>query len=135
VVTLFKQKVVSQKNDIFATVTPYNNLFCLRLSDHLHISETRGAQGAFLPLKNFSPPLEKCVGYSLKLGKSFKILGPSQKTLRSPWCPKLVAGLHLHGTNRPLKYVLRKNMSTLFRRSKRTPFRKMFSTKYHAKAT
>jgi len=31
--------------------------------------------------------LEKCVGYSLKN------LGPSQKTLRPPWCPKLFPGL------------------------------------------
>jgi len=27
-----------------------------------------------------------------------KILGPSQKTLRSPWCPKLVTGLVRSGT-------------------------------------
>jgi len=33
---LLKQKVVSQKNDIFATVTPRNNLFSHRLSDYLH---------------------------------------------------------------------------------------------------
>jgi len=32
-------------------------------------------------------PLEKCVGRNLKN------LGPSQKTLRHPWCPKLVTGL------------------------------------------
>jgi len=35
-VNLFKQKVVSQKNDIFATETLHNNLFCHRLSDYLH---------------------------------------------------------------------------------------------------
>jgi len=40
------------------------------------------------PQKNFPPPLEKCVGYSLKN------LGPSQRTLRPSWCSKLVTGLH-----------------------------------------
>jgi len=38
------------------------------------------------PCKNFRP-LEKCFGHSVKY------LGPSQKTLRPPWCPKLVMGL------------------------------------------
>jgi len=38
-------------------------------------------------LKLFSPPLEKCVGHSLKN------LGPSQKTLFPTWYPKLVTGL------------------------------------------
>jgi len=52
------------KKDIFATVTMHNNLFCHRLSDHLHC------------------------------------------------------------TNRPFTYVLRKYMSTLFRRLKCAPFRK-----------
>jgi len=36
VVNLFKQEVVSQKIDLFTTVTLHNNLFCDRLSDHLH---------------------------------------------------------------------------------------------------
>jgi len=36
VVNLFKQKVVSQKNDVFTTVTLHNNLFCQGLYDHLH---------------------------------------------------------------------------------------------------
>jgi len=36
VVNLFKQKVVSQKNDVFATETLHNNLVCHRLSDYLH---------------------------------------------------------------------------------------------------
>jgi len=27
------------------------------------------------------------------IGHSLKNLGPSQKTLRHPWCPKLLAGL------------------------------------------
>jgi len=47
---------------------------------------TRGSAGrANIPLK--FPPLEECVGQSLKN------LGPSQKTLRHTWCPKLVTGL------------------------------------------
>jgi len=33
---LLKHKVVSQKNDIFATVTLRNNLFCHKFSDYLH---------------------------------------------------------------------------------------------------
>jgi len=37
--------------------------------------------------KLFFSPLEKCVGHSLKN------LGPSEKTLRPTWCPKLVTGL------------------------------------------
>jgi len=37
-------------------------------------------------LKKFAHP-GKCVGHSLKN------LGLSQKTLRPPWCPKLVTGL------------------------------------------
>jgi len=36
VVNLFEQKVVSHENDIFDTVILHNNLFCHRLSDHLH---------------------------------------------------------------------------------------------------
>jgi len=43
--------------------------------------------GASLPLKNFSPTLEKCVRHS------FENLTPSQKTLRPSWFPKLVTGL------------------------------------------
>ena len=35
-VNLFKQKVVLQKNDLFATVTLHKILFCRRLADHLH---------------------------------------------------------------------------------------------------
>jgi len=31
------------------------------------------------------------------IGHSLKILGPSQKTLRHPCCPKLVTGLSGHG--------------------------------------
>jgi len=33
---LFKQRVVSQKSDLFATVTLHNSIFAHTLSDHLH---------------------------------------------------------------------------------------------------
>ena len=36
VVIFFKQNVISQKHDVFATGTLHNNLFCHRLSDYLH---------------------------------------------------------------------------------------------------
>jgi len=39
------------------------------------------------PPEKFSGPLEKFVGQSLKN------MGPSQKTLYLPWCPKMVTGL------------------------------------------
>jgi len=47
---------------------------------------TRG-RGGRSRLKLFSPTLEKSVGHCLKH------LGPSQKTLRHTWCPKLVTVL------------------------------------------
>jgi len=50
---------------------------------------TRG--GSETHLKKFSPPLEKCVG------DNFKNVGPSQKTLRLPWCPKVVTVLVRRG--------------------------------------
>jgi len=51
-------------------------------------------QGGEPTLENFSSPLEKYVGYSLKiLDIVQKNFGPSQKTLRPSWCPKLVTGL------------------------------------------
>jgi len=59
------------------------------------------------PLPNFPPPLEKCVGHSLKN------LDPSQKTLCSSWRPKLVTGLG--GTNikskqaHALQYAINRN--------------------------
>ena len=49
-------------------------------------ARNQGATGEKTP-KFFSLPLQKCVGHS------FKYLGPSQKTLRPTWCPKLVTGL------------------------------------------
>ena len=57
-----------------------------------------GAQGGRSLLEKFSPPVEKCIGHSLKN------LGPSQKNLRPPHCPKLVTGLvtfkvRIQGTN------------------------------------
>ena len=41
VINLFKQTVVSQKKDPFATVTLHNNLFCHRRSDYLHYTNGR----------------------------------------------------------------------------------------------
>ena len=64
VANLFKQKVVSHKHNMFATVTLHNNLFCHRFSDYRHCK------------------------------------------------------------NPPFTDVLKKDISTLSRRSKRTPFRK-----------
>jgi len=52
-------------------------------------------------LQNFSHPLEKCVGHRLKN------LGPSQKTFRSHWCPRLVTGLLIH-----LQYANKINIAT-----------------------
>jgi len=50
---------------------------------------TRG----FAPLEKFSPPLEICVGYSLKLLDIVQKIWATQKTVRPSWCPKLVTGL------------------------------------------
>jgi len=58
---------------------------CSPSDAHEHTAMFAGTriQGGEDPLKFFSPPLEKCVGHSLKK------MGPSQKTLRPTWCPKL----------------------------------------------
>jgi len=46
------------------------------------------------PRKIFAPPPGKMCWTSIKtIGHSSKKLGPSQKTLRPSWCPKLVTGL------------------------------------------
>jgi len=47
-----------------------------------------GAGDASPPCKNVLGVVENDGTYS-----SLKNLGPSQKTLRHPWCPKLVTGL------------------------------------------
>jgi len=50
----------------------------LPLVDVMSKTVTRGVQGKEAPLENFSPPMEECVGYSLKnLG---------------PWPPGVEAG-------------------------------------------
>jgi len=55
----------------------------------MHKPVTRGCAGRrSLPCKIFRP---KNV-----LGHSWKNLGPSQRTLRHSWCPKLVTGLVMH---------------------------------------
>jgi len=50
-----------------------------------------------------SPALEKCVGHSSKS------LGPSQKTLRPTWCPKLVTGLLITNMSTVIHQILVKN--------------------------
>jgi len=53
-----------------------------------------GRRGAKPLLEKFSPPLEKCVGHSLKLLETAKkIRAPLRKLFAPPWCPKLVTGL------------------------------------------
>jgi len=52
---------------------------------------TRGGEG---PLEKSSPlPGKMCWTWFKTIGHSSKNLGPSQKTLRPSWCPKLVTGL------------------------------------------
>jgi len=58
-----------------------------------HRPVTRG-KGSEAYLANlFAPPGNICWAYLETIGHSLKILGPSQKTLRHPCCPKLVTGL------------------------------------------
>jgi len=45
------------------------------------------------PLKIVLSLLEKYVGQFKTIGHSPKNLGPSRKSLRPSWCPKLVTGL------------------------------------------
>ena len=135
VINFFKQKIVSQKNDIFTTVRLQNNLFCRIPSDHLHCTNRllryvfrkhvytrpvtslghqegrksflRGAQIFWTMSNNF----KRCPTHFSRGGRKF--LSGGLAPLNPPW---LCA------------------WSTLCRRWKRRRFRK-FSTKYHAKAT
>jgi len=50
-------------------------------------------RGKALPRKFFAPPGKMCWIYFEIIGHSSKNLGPSPKTLRPSWCPKLVTGL------------------------------------------
>jgi len=50
-------------------------------------------EGEALPGKICAPPGKMCWTSFTTIGHSSKILGPSQKTLRPFWCPKLVTGL------------------------------------------
>jgi len=52
-----------------------------------------GRKGANPPRKNFALPEKKCWTWFKSIGHSSKNLGPSQKTLRPSWCPKLVTSL------------------------------------------
>jgi len=49
--------------------------------------------GEATPRKIFASPGKMCWTYFETIGHSLKIFSPSQKTLRPPWCPKLVMGL------------------------------------------
>ena len=56
-----------------------------------------GVRRAKPSLENFSPPLEKCAGHSLKvlvIGQKF--WAPLRKPFPPPWGPKLVTGLLVH---------------------------------------
>ena len=56
--------------------------------------ETRPVTRRGAPLEKFSPsPGKMCWTYFKAIGHSFTKFSPSQKTLRPPWCPKLVTGL------------------------------------------
>ena len=72
---------------------------------HTYFYQVR-KHGSEAPPKNISPHLEKCLGHS------FKILGPSQKTLRPPWCPKLVTGLIFiqDKVNLPSEWIIAKSI-------------------------
>jgi len=52
-----------------------------------------GAVGAKPHPENFSPPLEKCVGHSLKILDIVQEMWAPRKTLHPSCCPKLVTGL------------------------------------------
>ena len=55
-------------------------------------------QGGESTLDKFSPPQEKCAGRILKLLHSLKNFSLIEKTLRPPWCPKLVTGVEVQQT-------------------------------------
>jgi len=68
-------------------------------SEVLNRPVTRGA-GKRSPPRKISPTWKMCWTWFKSIGHNSKNLGPSQKTLRPSWCPKLVTGLVLN------KYVL-----------------------------
>ena len=66
----------------------------------------QGASGrAKPPRKFFSSPGKICWTSFKTIGHSSKKLGPSQKTLRPSWCPKLVTGLLARIYGSSVKYV------------------------------
>ena len=71
---------------------------CKCVGHTLELLDTGPYPGAAKPpLQTFSPSPEKICWALLKtIGHSLKNLGPSQKTLRHPWCHKLVTGLIGH---------------------------------------
>ena len=50
------------------------------------------------PRKIFAPTGKLCWACFETIGHNLKNLGPSQKTLRPPWCPKLVTGVEVQQT-------------------------------------
>ena len=67
---------------------------CFRSPAHCQARNQGGAQlGEVSPYKIVLPPGKMCWAQVKTIGQSLKNLGPSQKTLRHPWCPKLVTGL------------------------------------------
>ena len=50
-------------------------------------------RGEARPRKLFAPSVEMCWTQFKNIGHSSMNLGPSWKTIRPSWCPKLVMGL------------------------------------------
>jgi len=61
---------------------------------------TRGAGRENTPWKVFISPEKTCWTKFKIIRHSSKIFGPSQKTLRTPWCPKLVTCLKEAGVEK-----------------------------------
>jgi len=59
-------------------------------------TQARNQGGRSPPTKFFDPPGKTCWTQFEDIGHSSKILGPSRKTLRPSWCPKLVTDLLVH---------------------------------------
>jgi len=58
------------------------------------VSPVTREHGRLRPPAKFFAPTGKMFCIQVKtIGHSFKNLGPSQKNLHHPWCPKLVVGL------------------------------------------
>ena len=79
------------------------SMWSTRILDH---SQARNQGGKAPPTKYFAPPSEIVFDTIWNYWTKFETFGPSEETLRSPWCPKLVTGLntaHALSTNQPTK--------------------------------